>query len=36
MSEFGRRIRENDNHGIDHGHGGLMMALNSEITQQKI
>jgi len=36
MSEFGRRLRENDNRGTDHGHGGVMMVLNSHLAQKKV
>lgn len=36
VSEFGRRLRENDNTGTDHGHGGLMMVLSSSIRQKRI
>ncbi len=36
MSEFGRRARENNNSGTDHGHGGVMMVLSSDITQKKV
>ncbi len=36
MSEFGRRVKENDNTGTDHGHGGVMMVFNSEIQEKKV
>jgi len=35
-SEFGRRLKENDNTGTDHGHGGLMFAISGNITQKKV
>ncbi len=28
MSEFGRRLRENDDRGTDHGHGGFMLVMS--------
>jgi len=28
MSEFGRRLRENDDEGTDHGHGSCMMVMS--------
>jgi uncharacterized protein (DUF1501 family) len=36
MSEFGRRLRENDNRGTDHGHGGVMLVLSDAITEKKV
>jgi uncharacterized protein (DUF1501 family) len=36
MSEFGRRLRENDNRGTDHGHGGVMMVLADSIREKKV
>ena len=33
MSEFGRRLRKNDNTDTDHGRGGLMMVLSSNLTR---
>ena len=31
QSEFGRRLRENDNRGSDHGHGNVMLVLGGEV-----
>lgn len=31
MTEFGRRIRENQSSGTDHGHGGVMFAMGGHI-----
>lgn len=36
MSEFGRRLRENDNRGTDHGHGGTMVVLNGALQQGRV
>ena len=31
VSEFGRRLRENENAGTDHGHGNMMMVLGGNV-----
>ncbi len=31
QSEFGRRLRENADHGSDHGHGNLMLVLGGAV-----
>jgi len=31
MSEFGRTVRENGNHGTDHGRGGYMLAVGGMV-----
>lgn len=31
MTEFGRRIKENDSGGTDHGHGGCMLVMGGHI-----
>ena len=32
QSEFGRRLRENADRGVDHGHGNVMMVLSGQAT----
>jgi uncharacterized protein (DUF1501 family) len=36
MSEFGRRLRENADHGTDHGHGNVMLALGGNVKGGKV
>lgn len=36
MTEFGRRIQENDNRGADHGHGGVVLLMGGGIAGGKI
>ena len=31
MSEFGRRLRENNDRGTDHGHGSMMMVMGGNV-----
>jgi uncharacterized protein (DUF1501 family) len=31
MSEFGRRLVQNESHGTDHGHGSVMLALGGAV-----
>jgi uncharacterized protein (DUF1501 family) len=31
ISEFGRRLRENDNQGTDHGHGNAMLVIGGNV-----
>lgn len=36
MTEFGRRVKENGNHGTDHGHGGYMLAVGGMVKGGKL
>jgi len=36
MSEFGRRLRENDNRGTDHGHAGIMLVLSTHLAKGRV
>ena len=31
LSEFGRRVEENDSNGVDHGHGNTMLLLGGNV-----
>jgi uncharacterized protein (DUF1501 family) len=31
LSEFGRRVEENGDHGVDHGHGNVMMTFGGGV-----
>lgn len=33
ISEFGRRVKENSNWGLDHGHGNVMLAFGAGVKQ---
>ncbi len=36
MSEFGRRVQENNSHGTDHGHGNVMFLMGGGINGRKV
>ena len=36
MSEFGRRLMQNDANGTDHGHGSVMLALGNGVNGGKV
>jgi uncharacterized protein (DUF1501 family) len=33
MSEFGRRVQENESHGVDHGWGNVMFVLGGHVNK---
>jgi uncharacterized protein (DUF1501 family) len=36
MSEFGRRIEQNANHGADHGHGGVVLLMGGGLAGKTV
>jgi uncharacterized protein (DUF1501 family) len=36
MSEFGRTVKENNNRGTDHGHGGFMLAVGGKLNGRQV
>lgn len=36
MSEFGRRLKENDNRGTDHGRAGIMTVISSDVAEGRV
>jgi uncharacterized protein (DUF1501 family) len=36
LSEFGRRLAQNDSRGTDHGHGSVMLALGGKVNGGKV
>jgi uncharacterized protein (DUF1501 family) len=36
LSEFGRRVQENESAGLDHGWGNVMLVIGGHVTPQKV
>ena len=36
MSEFGRRVQENGDQGLDHGHGNVMFVAGGGVNGKKV
>jgi uncharacterized protein (DUF1501 family) len=36
LSEFGRHVRENGSHGVDHGHGGALFVMGGNVAGGRV